>query len=150
MADNEKHLVRHWKGSRASYNFLKQANRLDPWTRYTVIDTVGDESIIVEYFGVNVVSHPTGQLLPVSAIVTTAPLVSDAHPYDRYLVGSDANGYKVVQYEPKTTAQGIVLVKTELPFDYKYGVRVIDKGLKNYVYVNGKLVTYDDVDCGTF
>ena len=36
------------------------------------------------------------------------------------------------------------------PFDYRYGVRVIEKGLKNYIYVNNTLKTYDDVDCGLF
>ena len=37
-----------------------------------------------------------------------------------------------------------------MDFDWKYGVRVRKEGLKNYVYVDGKLITYDDVDCGLF
>lgn len=143
----EKHLVKKWRGKRESYNFLKSVNRLDPWTRYSVIETDGT---IVEYFGENQIYQPTGQLLPVDDIVEFAPDVSDASPYDRYLVGTDLNGYKVIEYQPKSTTGGTVLVKEELEFDERYGVRVKSDGLKNYVYVDGVLKTYDDVDCGTF
>jgi hypothetical protein len=143
----EKHLVKKWRGKRESYNFLKSVNRLDSWTRYSVIETDGT---VVEYFGENQIYQPTGQLLPVSAIVETAPLVSEANPYDRYLVGTDANGYKIVEYQPISTTNGLALVAEELIFDEKYGVRVKAEGLKNFVYVNGTLKTYDDVDCGVF
>ena len=88
--------------------------------------------------------------MPVNSIVEYAPSVAEAAPYDRYLVGTDLNGYKVVEYQPKATTGGTVLVKEELEFDEKYGVRVKSEGLKNFVYVDGELKTYDDVDCGTF
>lgn len=146
----EKHIVRHWRGKRESYNFLKSVNRLDPWTRYSVIESGDSANAITEYFGENQISIPTGQLLPVSAIVETAVPDSSARPYDRFLVGTDGNGYKIVEYQPKSTTSGVTIEHTEMDFDWKYGVRVRKEGLKNYVYVDGKLVTYDDVDCGLF
>ena len=147
----EKHLVKHWRGKRTSYNFLKNVNRLDPWTRYSVIE---DDGSIVEYFGNNLISVPTGQLLPVNAIVSGEPETNSIRPYDRYLVGTDETGYKVIEYSLIDPYGESGYTKTELTFDEKYGVRVKSEGLKNYVYVNDgnekKLKTYDDVDCGTF
>ena len=143
----EKHLVRNWRGKRESYKFLRDVNHLDSWTRYSVID---DDGSIMEYFGENLISTPTGQLLPVSAIVETAPTVENANPYDRYLVGTDQNGYKIVEYRPIATVSGVELVMDELEFDEKFGVRVKSMGLKNYIYFDGHLRTYDDVDCGVF
>lgn len=146
----EKHIVRFWRGKRESYNFLKSVNRLDPWTRYSVIDSGDSANVVTEYFGENQINIPTGQLLPVSAVVDTALPEYRVRPYDRYLVGTDGTGYKIIEYLPKSTADGVVLEKNEMDFDWKYGVRVRKEGLKNYVYVDGKLVTYDDVDCGLF
>lgn len=143
----EKHLIKHWRGKRSSYNFLKSVEALDPWTRYSVIETDGS---IVEYFGGNIISIPTGQLLPVKSILSGEPSVSIVAPYDRYLVGDNSNGYKVYEYTPIGDNAESGYTKTELTFDEKYGVRVMDKGLKNYVYTDGVLKTYDDVDCGTF
>lgn len=146
----EKHIVRHWRGKRESYNFLKEVNHLDPWTRYSVIDSAGTTTGITEYFGENQIALETGQILPVSAVVETAIPASSARPYDRYLVGTDQTGYKVVEYQPRATSEGVVLSEYELPFDWRFGVRVRSEGLKNYVYADGHLVTYDDVDCGLF
>ena len=146
----EKHIVRFWRGKRESYNFLKSVNRLDPWTRYSVIDSGDSANVVTEYFGENQINIPTGQILPVSAVVDTALPEYRVRPYDRYLVGTDGTGYKIIEYLPKSTADGVVLEKNEMDFDWKYGVRVRKEGLKNYVYVDGKLVTYDDVDCGLF
>lgn len=143
-----KHLVKHWRGSRASYNYLRDVSALDPWMRYSVVNEDGS---ISEYFGENKIYQETGQLIPVSAIVTTAPQPEDAEPYDRYLVGDDENGYKIIEYTPRPLANGgYELVTDEMDFDWKYGVRVKSMGLKNYIYVDGHLVTYDDVDCGIF
>ena len=146
----EKHIVRFWRGKRESYNFLKSVNRLDPWTRYSVIESGDSANAITEYFGENQINVPTGQLLPVSAVVATALPSYRVRPYDRYLVGTDGSGYKIIEYLPKSTSEGVVLEQNEMDFDWRYGVRVRKEGLKNYVYVDGKLVTYDDVDCGLF
>ena len=119
---------------------------LDSWTRYVVIDTINNTEVYTEYFGANQVADLTGQLLPVNDILGDI-IGAEAVPYKRYLVGSNGVGYNV--YECVLDSDNVLrwIIK---PFDYRYGVRVISKGLKNYVYVNGQLVTYDDVDCGTF
>lgn len=147
----EKHIVKHWRGKRESYNFLKGMHYLDPWTRYSVIESGASSSAITEYFGENLISVPTGQLLPVKDIVSVLPPTYLASPYDRYLVGEDGSGYKIYEFQPKTTAEGVILEPYELlDFDWRFGVRVVSRGLKNYVYYDNKLVTYDDVDCGLF
>ena len=140
----EKHLIRHWKGTRASYNTLKGLSMLDAWTNYVVVETDGT---ISEYFGNNQRFRHEGQLLPVKDILTAEPAASSVTPYDRYLIGTDALGYKVVEY---TLDKEGNLVKEEVVFDKKYGVRIESKDLKNYVYVNNALKTYDDIDCGDF
>jgi len=146
----EKHIVRHWRGKRESYNFLKGVNRLDPWTRYSVVES-GDTNTVTEYFGENIIALQTGQLLPVNDIVETLPPSNTAHPYDRYLVGADGLGYKVYEFQPRATTNGTVVEPQEVTdFDIRFGVRVISRGLKNYVYFDGHLITYDDVDCGLF
>ena len=146
----EKHIVRHWRGKRESYNFLKDKNYLDAWTRYSVIES-GATSAVTEYFGSNIIALPTGQLLPVNDVVTALPPTYLAHPYDRYLVGEDGLGYKIYEFQPKATSEGVVIEPVEITdFDLRFGVRVISRGLKNYVYFDGHLITYDDVDCGLF
>lgn len=141
-----KQLVKHWKGTAASYNLLKQNNALNPWTKYVVVNQ--DGSVISEYYGENIISIPTGQLLPVNDIVESiAELPVEKNPFDRFLVGNDSNGYNVVEFQP---ISGGTLVMNTMEFDYKYGVRVASDGYKNYIYVNNHLITYDDVDCGTF
>lgn len=147
----DRHIVRFWKGTREKYNFLKNVGILDPWMRYTVIEA--DESI-TEYFGNNVISYSTGQLLPVKDIVSEMP--ENLQPGDRYLVGQDGDEntpahYSIVSVSPTLDDEGKYVLQTQVEdFDYKYGVRVLNHGLKNYVLVEEKLKTYDDVDCGTF
>lgn len=141
-----KQLVKHWKGTASSYNFLKQNNALSPWTKYVVVNQ--DGSVISEYYGENIISIPTGQLLPVKTVVASiSDLPSEKNPFDRFLVGTDSNGYNIVEFQP---VSGGTLVMNTMEFDNKYGVRVGSDGYKNYIYVNNKLITYDDVDCGTF
>ena len=142
----EKHVVRHWRGTRANYEFLKKNGALSNWTKYVVIDTIANKDVIVEYYGENQISNFTGQLLPVNSIVETIAEVTPA-PYDRYLVGTDGIGYNI--YECVLDDEGTIKWYVK-PFDYRYGVRVRSKGLKNYVLVDGILTTYDDIDCGTF
>lgn len=143
----EKHIVKHWKGSIESYNFLKSHNALDAWTLYYVTCS---GNTIVQYFGNNKVQEETGQLLPVETVLSGLP--SDPIPYGRYLVGDDELGYEIYEYTPEKIdgSPGYTLSVRHFPFDTKYGVRVRDEGLKNFVYNEGKLVSYDDVDCGDF
>ena len=143
---SEKHVVRHWRGTREKYEFLKKNGALNSWTKYVVIDNFNGVNTIVEYYGDNQVAELTGQLLPVKSIVETIGLIV-ASPYDRYLVGRDGLGYRVYECVLDDENNLKWYIK---PFDYRFGVRVQDKGLKNYVYVDGELKTYDDVDCGIF
>ncbi len=142
----ERHTVRKWKGTREKYEYLYAHNAIDNWTKYVVIDVINGEDVITEYYGANQVSNHTGQLLPVESIIEDIAEVT-ATPYSRYLVGSDGVGYDIYEYVIDSEGSHRWII-TE--FDYRYGVRVISEGLKNFVYVNGTLKTYDDVDCGLF
>ena len=146
IEDGEKHLVRHWRGTRANYEFLLKNNALNSWTRYVVIDNINGKEMITEYYGDNQIADHTGQLLPVKSIIESVSEITPA-PYDRYLVGANDKGYSI--YECVLDSENTMKWNIK-PFDYRYGVRVIDKDLMNYIYVNGKLKTYDCVDCGMF
>ena len=137
------HIKRQWRGSRENYEFLVRQNSTDAWTRYSVIES---DSSITEYFGSNQIYEKAGQILPVNSVIASVDEI-EPQPYDRYLVGSDGTGYQVYEYYLDSSTALNVHIKT---FDEKYGVRVKDRGLKNYVYVDGHLVTYDDIDCGDF
>jgi hypothetical protein len=147
----EKHLVKHWRGSRESYNMLKKANRLSTWTKYTVIDDnpENDEQTIVEYLGENQVAPLTGQLLPVDSVYETIDAIPEEAkiPYARFLVGKNGKGYRIVTF---TLDADNNLCKEVTRFDYRYGVRIKDRMLKNYVYFNSMLRTYDDTNCGEY
>jgi hypothetical protein len=143
---SEKHLVRHWRGSRANYEFLLKNNAINNWTRYVVIDKINNEDIITEYYGTKQVSDHTGQLLPVISIIGDISEITPS-PYDRYLVGNDGAGYNIYEYVIDSENAHRWLIK---PFDYRYGVRVKSEGLKNFVYFENKLFSYDDVNCGEF
>ena len=145
LVEGEKQKVRNWRGTRANYELLVQNSAVSPWTRYVVIDTINGKEVITEYYGQNQVAEATGQLLPVKDIIGSISEITP-QPYDRYLVGSDGQGYQIYEY----VIEGDFHKWLIKPFDYRYGVRVIERGLKNYVYVNNVLKTYDDVDCGSF
>jgi hypothetical protein len=148
---NNKKIVKNWRGSRASYNILAKAGRLDYWTRYSVKDTNG---VWTEYYGDNQITSPSGQLLPVLDIVATLP--SSLNPGDRYLVGKDgseaspAEYYIVTIYVDNEQPNGIN-GNTE-PFTNNSGmsVRVINQGSMAYQLVDNILLTYDKVDGGCF
>lgn len=142
----ERHTVRKWRGTREKYEYLYAHNALDNWTKYVVIDVINEKEVITEYYGANQVSNHTGQLLPVESIIEDIAEIT-ATPYSRYLVGSDGVGYNIYEYVIDSEGSHRWIITD---FDYRYGVRVISKGLKNFVYVNGTLKTYDDVDCGLF
>ena len=137
------HVKRQWRGSRANYEFLVRQNSTDAWTRYSVIES---DSTITEYFGTNQITETAGQILPVNSVVASIGEVSP-NPYDRYLVGSDESGYQIYEYYLDSTSALNVHTK---PFDERMGVRVKDRNMMNFVYVDNKLVTYDEVDCGDF
>ena len=141
-----KHLVRNWKGSRGSYNLLKANNMIDPWTKYYVVDNDGFSQSITEYFGLNPINTNNGDFVAVNDILEEEPL--EPNPYDRFLIGDDENGYHIYEYTPIKNSD--VLDCSITDFDWKRGVRVRSRGLKCYVYFNGKLITYDDVECGEF
>lgn len=145
LVEGEKQKVRNWRGTRANYELLVQNSAVSPWTRYVVIDTINGKEVITEYYGQNQVAEATGQLLPVKDIIGSISDITP-QPYDRYLVGADGQGYQIYEY----VIDGDFHKWLIKPFDYRYGVRVIERGLKNYVYVNNVLKTYDDVDCGSF
>lgn len=175
MADSSQHIVRHWLGTLEGYNKIKAANLIDPWIRYTV-KTAVDDSVsggtpgYVEYYGENrITPYYPGELLPVKDIVATLP--ENLTIGSRYLVGPsdafEADG-KLKSEDLQTssdqwwitTIQGTVktadgvnyleLIEPDLKKLGNLSVRVESYGLKAYVLVEGKLKTYDDVDCGTF
>lgn len=143
---SEKHAIKNWRGSRASYEFLKANNAIDPWTKYFVVDKFGNKENIIEYFGLNIINIPYGEFMAVNDILEEPPLL--VNPYDRFLIGNDNDGYEIYEYMPIKDSNSLSC--NIIDFDWRHGVRVYSRGLKCYVYYNGHLVTYDDVDCGEF
>lgn len=146
-----KKIVKKWRGTRQAYNILRNANKLDYWTRYSVKDVNG---LWTEYYGANQITCPSGQILPVLDIVTNLPVT--LNPGDRYLVGHDgtdtvSSDYYIVEIEVDTEKENGINGRVE-PFLNNSGmsVRVINRESMAYQLVNGELVTYDKVDGGTF
>lgn len=147
-----KHVIRYWRGSRSSYNFLKENKALDPWMRYSVVDVIDGENHIEEYFGSHKITNDFGENLPVDGIVSELP-TSGVEPYMRYLVGEDGKGYRIAQYEPKKDPSSMDDPNFEwnyVNFDWRRSVRVKSDDLRAYVCVDNKLITYDSTDCGSF
>lgn len=150
MVKNNK-IVKKWRGTRDSYNIIKQKGLLDYWTRYSVKDVNGTWT---EYFGSNQVSSPSGQFLPVLDIVQSLPDI--LNPGDRYLVGKDATDntsaeYYIVTIDFDSTSSNNLSARTE-PFIDNGGmsVRVIKRDSMAYQLVNGEITTYDMVDGGNY
>jgi hypothetical protein len=139
-----KKLVRHWMGDWGSYNFLKQLGRLDPFTIYTVRGN-GETDV---FYGENRATLPSGQIPAVLDVVASVEDIPEIHPYDTYLIGTDDTGYKVTCFTLNKDMDGFD--ENSIDFDERYGVRIKSRGLKNYVVLDGKLKTYDVVDCGPF
>lgn len=147
MADKA---VKFWRGSRALYNILVVNGALDTYTRYSIHENDGSWS---EYYGADLLSVATGQLLPVIDIVSSLPACNKG---DRYIVGHDATfdaeGEKTVDenyYLVVAGENGASEAQIE-PFTDKHCVRVRNRQLKCYQIVNGVMMTYDDADCGEF
>jgi hypothetical protein len=150
MARNHK-VVKFWRGTRESYNNIKNANLLNYWTRYSVKESNGTWT---EYYGDNMISCPSGQILPVLDIVKNLPSV--LNPGDRYLVGKDATDitnaeYYIVIIDIDSTTNNRLSARTE-PFINNSGmsVRVINRKSMAYQLVDGNIVTYDNVDGGEY
>ena len=150
MANNGKR-VKHWRGTRSSYNIIAKAGLLDYWMRYSVKEPNGTWT---EYYGTNQISCPSGQLLPVLDIVSTLP--ATLNPGDRYLVGKDATDtteaeYYIVTIDVDTTAENFLSARTEpLKNNGGMSVRVINRKSMAFQLVDGELVTYAQVDGGTY
>lgn len=149
MANNKR--VKFWRGTVESYNILLKAGILDYWTRYSVKQNDGSWK---EYYGDNCITEVTGQLLPVLDIVATLPSV--LNPGDRYLVGQDATDTNSAEYyiveiglekDNGTRYQETTKIK---PFKEGISVRVKNRGYKSYLLVGGEIVTYDEVNGGTY
>ena len=148
MANNNK-IVKKWRGSRALYNSIAKAGMLDYWTRYSVKEVNGTWT---EYFGVNQVTSPSGQFLPVLDIVETLPPI--LHPGDRYLVGRDATENTGAEYYIVTIdvdTDGALSARTDAFINNGgMSVRVINRNSMAFQLVDGILLTYDQVDGGEF
>lgn len=139
-----------WRGTRAAYNALPEWN---PWTYYTVKEVDGHWNT---FYGVQKISSLAGQLEPVKTVVENLTDVSSFKQGDRFLVGSDAKGYFIVEIGPSNSSTGSFA--SEIRPIGNYSVRVLDRGGKEYQYVNQgteekpvmRLITYNDVDCGEY
>jgi hypothetical protein len=127
---------------------LKKAGALNYWTRYSVKYENGGLVTWKEFYGDNPLTEETGQLLPVIDIVQTLPKV--LNPGDRYWVsdgginlittigvGKDENGVATLSSRSLELKEGV-------------SVRVKSKGYKSYLILDGELITYDEIDCGTY
>ena len=144
-----KNRVRFWRGTAESYEIIKKAGLLNYWTRYSVKYTINGLTTWKEFYGDNPLTEETGQLLPVIDIVQVLPSV--LNPGDRYWVSD--NGVNIIveitvgkdEYDGTAT-----LSSRNLELKEGVSVRVKNYGYKSYVNINGKPVTYDEIDCGTY
>jgi hypothetical protein len=150
MANNNK-IVKHWRGTRENYNSIVKSNTLDYWTRYSVKEVNG---VWTEYYGSNQINTPSGSLLPVIDICETLPSI--LNPGDRYLIGKDATStepaeYYIITIDIDNTTENKLSFHSE-PFINNSGmsVRVRNKYSMSYQLIDGKLITYDLIDCGTY
>lgn len=146
----DKKKVKFWRGTRQSYNAILKAGLVDYWTRYSVKEPDGSWC---EYFGGNVINVPTGQILPVNDVIEKLEDIKVFRIGDRYLVGHDGDeiipaDYKIYTIQLSEDQSGLSL--ETMVFSDKYTVRIKSKGMKAYTLVDSKLITYDEVDGGTF
>jgi hypothetical protein len=140
-----KNRVRFWRGTAESYETIKKSGLLNYWTRYSVKYT--DVNGLVtwkEFYGDNPLTEEPGQLLPVIDIVTTLPTV--LNPGDRYWVSNQGENYIV----DVTVGVGDVLSHRVITLKEGMGVRIKNRNYKSYLLVNNEVVTYDEVNCGTY
>ena len=139
-----KHKIRFWRGTRESYNKIISP---DFWTRYSVKEPNG---LWREYYGTNLISTQTGVLAPVLDILDELP--KTVNPGDRYLIKTKVEGgfiYQIYEFSP-FQENGEYLLSEKITDLGDLTVRVKSRGLKAYQVVEGKLITYDDVNCGLY
>jgi hypothetical protein len=145
-----KKVIRFWRGTVENYNFLKRSGALDYWTRYSVkyVDDYGNVTW-KEFYGDNQLTEESGQLLPVRDIVENLP--SDLKPGDRYWVSKNGKNYIVQINVGKTDNNGMPTFDKQM-IEVREGisVRVKNRDYKSYLFCNGEIKTYDEVDCGTY
>lgn len=128
---------------KAEFDKLSNAEKIGTISFVRDFDELGNLHGTSIFFGTREYTMATGELLPVIDVVPSIDDIPESIKVgDRYLVGTDETGYKIVIF-----GKGEDKLEIELG---KYCVRVEKRYSKNYQYVNGKLITYDDVDCGTF
>lgn len=144
MAENKR--VRFWRGTSESYERMKNAGMLNYWVRYSV-KYVDHNGLVVwkEYYGDNLLTPESGQLLPVIDIVDALPDV--LNPGDRYLVSNNGEHF-IVEIVVENSVNG--LGSRIITFNEGISVRVKSEGYKSYTLYNGNIVTYDEVDCGLY
>lgn len=146
-----------WRGKRSTYDQLGIDKKLDYWTLYSVIEPDGTRSL---YWGAKPTVTVTGELYPVTDIVSELPTTLNVG--DRYIVGHDGTfdssgsvvnhaEYYVVEIAADATQSVINPLGS-------FSVRVKNRGMKCYMLINDRLVTYDNqldtddfiLDCGTY
>lgn len=143
-----KNRVRFWRGTAESYELLKKAGALNYWTRYSVKYENGGLVTWKEFYGDNPLTEETGQLLPVIDIVQTLPKV--LNPGDRYWV-SDGSINLITTIGVGKDENGVATLSSRsLELKEGVSVRVKSKGYKSYLILDGELITYDEIDCGTY
>ena len=126
--------VKFWRGTAEKYNFLKKQGALDYWTRYSVKYTGKDGSITwKEYYGDNLLTAESGQLLPVNDIVDVLP--NELNPGDRFLLKNDDNVCIIEVSVGKNE-----LVSKIYPFKEGMSVRVKSMGYKSYVLFEKEII----------
>ena len=143
-----KNRVRFWRGTAESYELLKKAGALNYWTRYSVKYENGGLVTWKEFYGDNPLTEETGQLLPVIDIVQTLPKV--LNPGDRYWVSNGGINLITTIGVGKDDNGVATLSSRSLELKDGVSVRVKSKGYKSYLILNGELITYDEIDCGTY
>ena len=146
-----------WRGKRSTYNQLGIDKKLDYWTLYSVIEPDGTRSL---YWGAKPTVTVTGELYPVTDIVSELPTTLNVG--DRYIVGHDgtfdSSGAVVTHAEYYVVEIAANATQSVINPLGSFSVRAKNRGMKCYMLINDRLVTYDNqldtddfiLDCGTY
>ena len=146
-----------WRGKRSTYNQLGIDKKLDYWTLYSVIEPDGTRSL---YWGAKPTVTVTGELYPVTDIVSELPTALNVG--DRYIVGHDgtfdSSGSVVTHAEYYIVEIAADATQSVINPLGSFSARVKNRGMKCYMLINDRLVTYDNqldtddfiLDCGTY
>lgn len=140
-----------WRGYRATYNDLAANGQLDHWKLYSVINTDGTRSL---YWGAQPATVATGQLAPVIDVLAELP--STLSVGDRYVIGRDGtfdeNGALLTAAEYYVVEINSDMSRSSINPLGDFSVRVKNRGMKEFMLVDNKLITYDTrtIDCGEY